>query len=244
MYVNALKILVMLITISCSPHFANALERAANTSGGAAIAKGSAGKKSTVDPMSTGSVAVLPRPSSFVPPPTLVNWYAERGDIGFPRGSRLIYCHGYGCTFRTIVPLGAADNEKLAEIFATWGGSAAEERNGIDHAVQWWERRAAPLLGGPPDIRGSDFAHSHMQGQTDCLDEATNSTTILIYLQENGYLRYHRVLRPESRGGLFYAHATAVYEDITTKTPWIVDSWMRDAGDPNDVMPLAEWLMK
>ncbi|MBP0645378.1 hypothetical protein J8J17_26655, partial [Mycobacterium tuberculosis] len=76
------------------------------------------------------------------------------------------------------------------------------EREGINLAVSWFENRAAPTLGGPPDVRGSDLAHSGQAGQTDCLDEATNSTTLLIYLQEQGLLRYHRVVRPTSRGGL------------------------------------------
>lgn len=191
--------------------------------------------------------ALTPAPASvpFKPSQNLLNWYLERssGPVVIPRGDRLVYCHGFDCKLRTTIALTGEDIAALEAIFATRRGSAAEERDGIDHAVQWWEKRAAPLLGGKPDIRGSEIWQSNQPGQTDCLDEATNSTTILIYLQQRGLLRYHHVTRPDSRGGFLYAHATAVFQEIGGKG-WVVDSWMRDSGDPNDVMLHSEWLEK
>lgn len=191
----------------------------------------------------TSSLGPLPPPIAFSPEGGLVHWYAERGPgVVFPNTETLPYCHGYDCLYQTRIRMTDEDLAALKAIFATRSHSAEAEREGINLAVSWFENRAAPLLGGPPDVRGSDLAHSGQPGQTDCLDEATNSTTLLIYLQEEGLLRYHRVIRPTSRGGLLLtlAHATAVFTDPDGKD-WVVDSWMRDSGDPNDVMALDEW---
>lgn len=188
------------------------------------------------DDMPTGSI---PR-SALRLEPGLVQWYGERG-AALPVRSRLPYCHGYGCEFKTPIAIGPSEEATLAAIFAKNGGSPEGERRAIDLADQWWEKHAAPQLGGPPDIRGSDMAHAHMLGQTDCLDEATNTTTLLAWLEHKGYLKYHHVQRPESRGMFLYAHATAVMTDKITGIDWIADSWMRDSGDPIDVMPLETW---
>ena len=171
------------------------------------------------------------------------SWYAER-HARFPDGAVLTYCHGFGCELQTAITLTEADDAALKALFAAEAKTAEGERIAIDHAVSWWEKRAAPLLGGPPDRRGSELKDAHVPGQTDCLDEATNSTTILVYLERKGLLAFHHVERPESRGAFLYAHATAVVRDMAADRPWVVDSWMRDSGDPNDVMPLDEWISK
>lgn len=200
-------------------------------------------RATAVDPVVTGALTSVPPAISFRPSIELMNWYEERGGVTFPNGDRIVYCHGFGCEFRTAVPIEEADKAALVAIFAKRQDSAKAEREAIDLAVQWWEKKAAPLLGGKLDIRGSEYWQAHQRGQTDCLDEATNSTTILIYLQRQGLLRYHHVVRPDSRGGFFYAHATAVFREKGGED-WVVDSWMRDSGDPNDVMTHAEWISK
>jgi hypothetical protein len=188
------------------------------------------------DDMPTGS---LP-PSALVVEPGVVRWYTERG-AALPIRAHLPYCHGYGCEFKTSIAIGPAEDATLATFFAENAGSPEAERHAVDLADQWWEKFAAPQLGGAPDIRGSDMAHAHMPGQTDCLDEATNTTTLLVFLERRGYLKYHHVQRPESRGAFLYAHATAVMTDTTTGIDWVADSWMRDSGDRIDVMPLETW---
>lgn len=195
----------------------------------------------TVDPIVTGSVAV--GTPTFVIEPGVAAWYQERSSV-VPLSDRLAYCHGYGCEFRAIVPMGEEETAALTRIFESHRGSPAEERAGIDLADQWWEKRADREIGAPPDKRGSDYADAHVPGQTDCLDEATNTTTLMLFLERKGLLKYHHVLRPESRGAFLYAHATAVMRDRTTGIDWIADSWMRDSGDPIDVMTLEEWFSR
>ena len=203
------------------------------------VARGDGGG---ADPVATGSIKPTASARSVEVDPGVVSWYAER-HARFPDGDVLTYCHAYGCELQTAIPITATDLEQLKAIFAN-AKTPADERIGIDHAVSWWENRAAPHLGGPPDRRGSEPKDAHVPGQTDCLDEATNSTTILVFLERKGLLQFHHTLRPDSRGGLLYAHATAVFRDTIAGKDWVVDSWMRDSGDPNDVMPLDEWLSK
>lgn len=229
--------------VETKPAQADATTTGSIAPAGEGAAAAPARPKKPRNPSAVAALAPAPAPIPFQPSRGISGWYAERGGLAVPRGDRLVYCHGFECELRTTVALGPQDLAELTAIFATRRGSPAEERDAIDHAVQWWEKRAAPLLGGPPDIRGSEPPQAHKRGQTDCLDEATNSTTILIWLQQKGLLRYHHVARPDSRGGFLYAHATAVFTEIGGED-WVVDSWMRDSGDPNDVMPLKEWAAK
>lgn len=199
-------------------------------------------KARKADGVVTGSLGPVPPSIAYRSDDALEHWYEERGNVTFPTTARLPFCHAYNCTLRATVRISDADIAEVRALFGPRTHSAEAEREAIDLAVSWFEKRAQPLLGGPPDVRGSDYAHSGQAGQTDCLDEATNSTTMLIFLQQQGMLRYHRVERPTSRGGLLLglAHATAVFTDPDGKE-WVVDSWMRDMGDPNDVMPLERW---
>lgn len=207
----------------------------------AAKPRGTVRKPKKADVLVTGSIGAPP-PIRYRGDAALEHWYVERGNVAQPTSERLPFCHAYNCLLRATVRITDEDIAELRAIFEPRSGSAEAEREAINLAVSWFEKRAQPLLGGPPDVRGSDLAHSGLAGQTDCLDEATNSTTMLIFLQREGFLRYHRVERPTSRGGLLLglAHATAVFQDPDGKD-WVVDSWMRDMGDPNDVMPLETW---
>ncbi len=191
------------------------------------------------DPIMTGAI----RSAGFTVEPGVVGWYGERG-AALPVGDTLAYCHGFGCEFKTAIRMGEAEYGALAAIFARHRGGPDDERRAVDLADQWWENIAAPQLGGPPDKRGSELGDAHKPGQTDCLDEATNTTTLLVYLERKGLLRHHHVKRPESRGAFLYAHATAVMTDKTTGIDWVADSWMRDSGDPIDVMTLEEWFSR
>lgn len=193
------------------------------------------------DRIVTGSISTSGTVSGpFTIEPGVETWYQERG-VALPVTDTLGYCHGFGCEFKTRIPMGDAEYGALAAIFDRHKSSPEDERVGINLADQWWEKHSAPLLGGPTDKRGSELGDAHKPGQTDCVDEATNTTTLLVYLERKGLMRFHHVRRPESRGAFLYAHATAVMRDKATGVDWIADSWMRDSGDPIDVMTLERW---
>ena len=193
------------------------------------------------DPMVTGSVRGRGREDQRgVAGDEVRGWARERG-IAMPKVDRLPYCHGFGCEFKTAIPLTEADTAYLRKLFETHRASPAEERVAVDLADQWWEKKADGVIGAPPDRRGSELSDAHRPGQTDCIDEATNTTTLLTWLEENGLLRHHTTRRPESRGAFLYAHATAVMTDRSSGVDWVADSWMRDSGDRIDIMPLEKW---
>ena len=78
----------------------------------------------------------------------------------------------------------------------------------------------------------------------DCVDEAANSTSYLLLLEQNGLLRHHRTAPPDIRGFFLdgrYQHYAAVIQDQSTGAPWVVDSWVRDNGQPPVMAPLSQW---
>lgn len=169
----------------------------------------------------------------------IAKWYRDRGAT-MPLNDRPVYCHGYGCEFQTPVPIDDAALSSLQRIFAGHQSNAAEERKAISEAVRWWERRASPLTGGPPRKHGSDISQAHHLGSTDCIDEATNSTSILVILEQHGLLKFHTVQRPASRGYIVNAHSTAVIQEKGGEA-WVVDMWMHDMGEAPDIMTLTQW---
>lgn len=183
------------------------------------------------------STATSPEPYAL--DPGIAKWYRDRGAT-LPLNDRPVYCHGYGCEFQTPVQIDAAALSTLQRMFAGHQSNAAEERKAISEAVRWWERRASPLTGGPPRQHGSDIGHAHHLGATDCIDEATNSTTILVILEQHGLLKFHTVQRPASRGYIVNAHSTAVIQE-KGGTDWVVDMWMHDMGEAPDIMTLTQW---
>ena len=197
---------------------------------------------SGTDPTVTGSIRPAARPSQDGAGGDDESnaWFRERG-IATPKTDRLPYCHGFGCEFKTAIPFSEGDIAHLTRLFEQHRATPAAERVAIDLADQWWEKKADGVIGAPRDKRGSELSDAHKQGQTDCIDEATNTTTLLAWLERNGILRWHHTRRPESRGAFLYAHATAVITDKTTGIDWVADSWMRDSGDRIDVMPLEKW---
>jgi hypothetical protein len=198
---------------------------------------------SEADPMTTGSIRAPERVGARDGgggDDEARGWARERG-IAMPASDRLPYCHGFGCEFKTSVPFSEADIAHLKRLFDGHRASPADERVAIDLADRWWEKKADGVIGAAPDRRGSELADAHRPGQTDCIDEATNTTTLLSFLENNGRMRFHNTRRPESRGAFLYAHATAVITDKTTGIDWVADSWMRDSGDRIDVMPLEKW---
>lgn len=196
-----------------------------------------------VDPVVTGSIRPAARPPAQDgggDMDEVRGWARERG-IAATGSDRLPYCHGFGCEFKTPVPFTTSDVAMIAGLFERNKGSPAQERVAIGLAQRWFEKRADSVIGARPDKRGSELSDAHKPGQTDCIDEATNTTTLLSWLEQRGILRWHHTRRPESRGAFLYAHATAVMTDKTTGVDWVADSWMRDSGDPIDIMPLEKW---
>lgn len=155
---------------------------------------------------------------------------------------QLLACHGYGCHFRTIVSLTQKDLQAIKHAFTGYGKTAQGEREAIKKAVAIYEERTTQVIGVRDEPRMA-FGRPKRKGQMDCTDESTNTQGLLRYLQEAGYLKFHRSGRRVVRGVFIdgrYPHWTAVISD-DKGMKWAVDSWYGAGGEEPDILPLKEW---
>ena len=175
------------------------------------------------------------------------DWYAARVAPP-PSGDRVYVCHGYGCRVVSRVTLSPAEIAQIAGPLAQGAEDAEAERAAISGAVQRYETIVGARTGTSGDRGRMDFGRGDAS-QMDCIDEATNTTSLLVFLEERGHLRHHKVGRPVARGILIdgrYPHATAVLaetgKDGASGGSWAVDSWPEPNGGPPLIQPLQTWM--
>lgn len=159
------------------------------------------------------------------------------------RSTEVTFCHGFGCHFESAVMFRDDAMNELRRIMETGTASAAHEREALKQAVAFFERHAALTAGTQTDIAGN-YTLGGDRTQLDCVDEARNTTRLLILLQKKGLLRHHTVAKIEGRGNFLdtrYPHNTAVVKDKVNGVKWSIDSWMRHNGDIPEVMTLKRW---
>lgn len=165
------------------------------------------------------------------------------GAITVAKPARMYVCHGFDCYYKTRYDVTSEDWHGYAGIMAAGAESPAAEREAIAKATMLYEDRAASAI-GVRDKAKSSFGKSGQKGQMDCIDESTNTRSLLRFLAENGWLKHHDVLMNVSRGAFIdgrYPHSTAVLRERATGEKWAVDSWYEDAGGPPDIMLLSKW---
>lgn len=170
-------------------------------------------------------------------------WFATHGGTP-PTASRVVVCHAFGCARRDSVAFGAKDLASIRKILAAGKASPEAERAAIARYVAWAEKRVAPIVGSQDDIGGLDLWNAGRPGQMDCIDEATNTTSYLLFAERNGLLVHHRVANAVARGFFLdgrYPHATAVVTEKRSGTAFAVDSWTKGNGAPPVIMPLQAW---
>jgi hypothetical protein len=168
-------------------------------------------------------------------------WLAERS-LAVPIWSRIIVCHGYGCTFRTAVALRAQDRVTFAGMLKA--KDAAGERHGIARIVQWFDKRVGPET-GTSKARGHANGLAGDPSQFDCIDRTTNTASLLVVLSQWKLLKYHRVDAPVSRLGVIFGgapHSTAVVTELVGGKSWSIDPWPHNSGELPDVTALDKWL--
>jgi len=97
-----------------------------------------------------------------------------------------------------------------------------------------------PVLANDRAVNDKD---KDSEGRTDCVDNATNTTTFLRILAALGLLEGWRVADPHVRdaGSLVDVHWTAQIIDERSRDRWSVDSWFHAHGQLPFVMPLPDW---
>ncbi len=166
-------------------------------------------------------------------------------NLSLPRPSprSIVFCHGFTCAFRTEIGLGSDDHARLNRIMAAGRGSAEAERKAIARAEVWFEKRVAPLTGtGNAKARSGGLMVGGDRTQFDCIDATSNTTALLMVLNDLKLLRHHDIDAPISRlftgGG---PHFTATIKDRKTGQGWTVDPWTHDHGELPDVWTVERW---
>lgn len=168
------------------------------------------------------------------------NYAGDRKAAGL---SRIEVCHGFNCYFQSRYAVTPADHDQFARIMAYAPESPEAERAAIANAIMFFEDRATDTVGIADEAK-SGFRQSGKKGQMDCIDESTNSRSLMLFLERNGWLKHHAVLPNVSRGAFLdarYPHSTAVVREHGSGRKWAIDSWYEPAGGAPDVRPLEEW---
>jgi hypothetical protein len=169
--------------------------------------------------------------------------FLQNLSLPLPSPRSVIFCHGFGCVFRTEIGLGPADHSRMSQMMAAGRASADAERKAIARTEVWFEKRVAPLTGtGKAKARSGGMMLGGDPTQFDCIDATSNTTSFLIVLSQLGLLRYHDIDAPISRiftgGG---PHFTATIKDRKTGQGWTVDPWTHDHGELPDVWTVERW---
>ena len=170
------------------------------------------------------------------------DWFS-RGHGRAPTKDTVYVCHGYTCRIVTPVRFSPAEISRMAGKLAKGVTDDAAEREQVSKTVQVFETIVGARIGTSADLPKMQFGRG-ADDQMDCIDEATNTTSLLMLLAQNGYLKHHKVEPPSARGFFLdgrYPHATAVLKVVATGEKWAIDSWPRANAEPPVVQPLKVW---
>jgi hypothetical protein len=161
-----------------------------------------------------------------------------------PRVDTVTVCHAYGCKSQTPYTFTASDVAELSALMARVrrDDSPAEERRAIAYAIAWMERRVAPTVGTGNDRPSMDFGGSGDDGQQDCVDEATNTTSYLLVLTHHGLIQHHLVERPFAKDSLsHWTHWAALIKEKGSGEEFAIDSSSGANGENPTVQAAASF---
>ena len=166
----------------------------------------------------------------------------KSGFVTRPEYSNFSVCFGHTCRYHTELTLTENEWSKVRAIFNPPAQSAEEEHEQTRAAIALLETMIGEKTGTSND-EGENFTGMGEDGQMDCVDEATNSSSYLTMMQTDNLLKWHTVDYRVSRGiSSFQApHFTAVVREKETGKYFAVDSWFLDNGEPPFVVPLQVW---
>ncbi len=186
---------------------------------------------------------------SGLPEYHLAEWGAQP-----PSKHAVTVCHAYGCKKTSRVLFPPKDVKAIAEVMrkVKKKDTPHEERRAVAYAIAWMENKSGEILGTKHDRPGMDFWAPGDPTQQDCVDEATTTTSYLMFLKQRGLIKHHTVEIPFSKGNLlkgalerdivkYWPHWTAVLKDGKTGQKWAVDSWIYKNGENPAVVKVDEW---
>ncbi len=159
-----------------------------------------------------------------------------------PLGNTVSVCHAHGCQKQISFTFTGDDISDLSVLmdYARNSDTAPEERRAIAYAIAWMERRVGPSTGTANDRASLGFMNA--SDQLDCVDEATNATSYLLVLQNNGLLRHHTVIRPFSKASFFkWPHMAAMIRTRSNSQVYAVDSGVGPNGANPAITLASKW---
>jgi len=169
--------------------------------------------------------------------------FLEKLSLDPEPGQMLMVCHGFGCTYRDPFTLTPGRRADLRRVLGQ-PRSAREEREAIGRAVAWFDREGGRVASTVGRIAYASATTRSGPGQMDCIDLTANVTELLLVLERNGLIRFHRLGEQVSRGFIIDGrrpHTTPVVVEIAASREWAVDSWTKAYGELPDIMTIAEW---
>ncbi len=160
--------------------------------------------------------------------------------IGFPQPNNYSICHGHTCNQFSFISLTDTQWKTIEALFIPSAIEPKQEREQIKLAIALLEKLTGEQAGTYRD-RAQNFTDQGLNGQLDCIDEATNSTVYLRMLFDAGLLQFHRQASRTSRGGLIAPHNTATIIENSSNIRYAVDSWFADNGQAPAIIPLSLW---
>lgn len=174
--------------------------------------------------------------------PVLADTFVRPDIITDPSPARFSVCSEHTCRRVTVEGLQPEQWQRERRLFLPPPLDAAQERERIAQAIALMEAMVGPLTGTEQD-KGRNFQGVGIEGQMDCIDESTNTTTYLTMLLKDGLLKWHSVEDRATRGFFIFGwpHTTAVIRDTVTGQLYSVDSWFLDNGQPPYIQKLEDW---
>ena len=171
------------------------------------------------------------------------NEFLENLSLAAGPAQSLMVCHGFGCTYRNPFLLTPGRIAQLRRVLGE-PRSAREERNAIGRAVAWFDREGGRIASTVGRIAYASATTKSGPGQMDCIDLTANVTELLLVLERNRLIRFHRPGEPVSRGLILDGrrpHTTPVIVELANNKQWSVDSWTKAYGQIPDIMTIREW---
>jgi hypothetical protein len=159
-----------------------------------------------------------------------------------PTPAQFSICHGNSCRLRTQVSISTEEWTRIGALFDPAPADALTERRRIARAIGLLETftgRQADTLEDAPGMG----VHWNPDGQLDCIDEATNSTTYLRMMAVDHLIRFHDIGLPANRFVItaWGPSNTATIRETASGKTYAVESYFRYNGEPAYVLPLDVW---
>ncbi len=140
-------------------------------------------------------------------------------------------CMNFSCRKKQTISLSLEEWDSIANWMKPAASDAQSERLNIKNAIGWMEVIVGRHTPTYRDL-GGDLGNPEAQfpGQLDCIDESINTTTYLELFEQNGLLKYHKVVERAYRRAILDQHWAGQLETIDSGERWVVDSWFQHNG--------------